>query len=84
MGGKAAPEERFCMVPDPVWNQREINIRHTMKIRKVFCYELMPKGGDIRKIKRLCGNACFVFNRVLAHQKEKYEADTPFKFSSPI
>ena len=70
MVGKVAPEERFCIIPDSVWNQKEINIRHTMRIRKAYRYELMPKGGDIRKMKRFCGYARFVFNRALAYQQK--------------
>ena len=51
-----------------------------MQIRKAFRYELMPKGEHIRKMKQFCGCARFVFNRALAYQKEKFEADKSVKF----
>ena len=46
-----------------------------MQVKKAFRYELMPKGEHIRKMKQFCGCARFVFNRALAYQKERYEAD---------
>ena len=52
-----------------------------MQIRKAFRYELMPKGEHIRKMKQFCGCARFVFNRALAYQKERYEADKSARFS---
>ena len=52
-----------------------------MKICKAFKFELMPNGAQIRKMKRFCGCARFVFNRALAYQNEQYQADKSFKFS---
>ena len=52
-----------------------------MKICKAFQFELIPNGAQIRKMKRFCGCARFVFNRALAYQNEQYQADKSFKFS---
>ena len=52
-----------------------------MKLHKAFKFELMPNGEQIRRFKQFCGCSRFVFNRVLAWQNERYEADKSFKFS---
>ena len=52
-----------------------------MNICKAFKFELMPNGAQVRKMKRFCGCARFVFNRALAYQNEQYQADKSFKFS---
>ena len=52
-----------------------------MKICKAFKFELMPNGAQVRKMKRFCGCARFVFNKALAYQNEQYQADKSFKFS---
>ena len=41
----------------------------------------MPNGEQVRKMKQFCGCSRFVFNRALAWQNERYEADKSFKFS---
>lgn len=52
-----------------------------MKLHKAFKFELMPTGEQIRRFKQFCGCSRFVFNRALAWQNERYEADKSFKFS---
>ncbi|MCP2041175.1 putative transposase [Neisseria sp. HSC-16F19] len=52
-----------------------------MLILKAFKFELMPNGGQIRKMKQFCGCSRFVFNRALAYQNEQYQQDNSFKFS---
>lgn len=52
-----------------------------MKLHKAFKFELMPTGEQTRRFKQFCGCSRFVFNRALAWQNERYEADKSFKFS---
>lgn len=52
-----------------------------MLILKAFKFELIPNGEQVHKMKKFCGCARFVFNRALAYQNEKYQADNSFKFS---
>lgn len=52
-----------------------------MLVKKAFRFELMPKGGHIRRMKQSCGCARFVFNRALAYQKDLYESDKTSRFS---
>ena len=52
-----------------------------MQLRKAFRFEIMPNGGQIRRIKQFCGCSRFVFNRALAWQNEQYGQDNSVKFS---
>lgn len=52
-----------------------------MKIYKAFKFELIPNGEQIRRFKQFCGCSRFVFNRGLAYQNERYDADNSVKFS---
>ena len=52
-----------------------------MKIYKAFKFELIPNGEQIRIFKQFCGCSRFVFNRALAYQNERYDADNSVKFS---
>ena len=52
-----------------------------MKIYKAFKFELIPNGEQIRRFKQFCGCSRFVFNRALAWQNERYDADNSVKFS---
>lgn len=52
-----------------------------MKLHKAFKFELMPTGEQNHRFKQFCGCSRFVFNRALACQNERYEADKSFKFS---
>lgn len=52
-----------------------------MQLRKAFRFEIMPNGGQIRRIKQFCGCSRFVFNRALAWQNEQYGQDNSVKFN---
>ena len=52
-----------------------------MQLRKAFRFEIMPNGGQIRRIKQFCGCSRFVFNRALAWQNEQYGQDNSVGFS---
>ena len=46
----------------------------TMKRLQAFKFQLCPNGHQVRAMQQFSGSCCFVFNRVLALQKEHFEA----------
>jgi len=44
-------------------------------------YELMPDGRQKHSMSRFAGSCRFVYNKALALQKERYEADKQTQFS---
>lgn len=52
-----------------------------MERLQAYKFELMPNGEQIRAMRRFAGSCRFVYNKALAWQNEKYQADNSFKFS---
>jgi len=52
-----------------------------MQRLQAYKYELMPDGQQKRDMSRFAGSCRFVYNKALALQKERYEADKQTRFS---
>lgn len=52
-----------------------------MKRLQAYKFELMPNSAQIRAMRQYAGACRFVYNKALAWQNEKYQADNTFRFS---